>query len=112
MEDISLKEVHWHGDTLDIIRRFRKSVRLNIGSELYLLQIGERPLHSQPMATVGRGVWEIRIADGKGAFRIFYFVKRKEGIHVLQAFQKKTRKTSKADIDMGKARYRDLQRKK
>ena len=108
MDDADLKEICWHGDTLDRIRRFPKSVRLNIGSELHLLQIGERSLHSRPMTTVGRGVWEIRIADGKGAFRVFYIVKRKDGIHVLHAFQKKTRKTPMTDIDMGKARYREL----
>ncbi len=112
MDDVDLKEIYWHGDTLHVIRRFPKSARLNIGSELYLLQIGERPLHSKPMATVGHGVWEIRIADGKGAFRVFYFVKRKDGIHVLHAFKKKTRTTPKADIDIGKARYRELQCKK
>ena len=105
-----LKSVHWHGDTLNIMRRFRKAIRRSFGGELYLLQIGERPLHSRPMAIVGRGVWEIRIADGKGAFRIFYFNKRDGGIHILHVFQKKTRRTPKADIALGKARYLNLQR--
>jgi len=90
-----LKSVHWHGDTRDIIRRFPKIVRRTLGSELYLLQLGERPLHSRPMAIVGRGVWEIRITDGRVAFRVFYFVRRKDGIHVLHVFQKKTRKMPK-----------------
>jgi len=107
----NLKNVFWHGDALDIVRQFPRSVRVNIGSELYLLQLGDSPVHSKPMARVGRGVWEIRVADSKGTFRIFYVVRRKDGIHVLHAFQKKTRKTPKADIELGKSRLQKLQRK-
>ncbi|MBU2678023.1 MAG: type II toxin-antitoxin system RelE/ParE family toxin, partial [Gammaproteobacteria bacterium] len=96
---------------LSVVRKFARSVRTKIGAELYLLQIDELPVHRKPMATVGRGVWEIRIKDGKGAFRVFYVIRRREGIHVLHAFQKKTRKTSKVDIEIGKSRFRDLQQK-
>ena len=60
---------------------------------------------------VVRGVWEIRVSDRDGAFRIFYIAKRKGRIHVLHAFRKKTRKTSRADIDIGKLRFKNLMRK-
>ena len=112
MTDKSLKDIHWHGDSLEIVRQFPRAVRADLGSELYLLQLGERPLHSRPFASVGRGVWEIRIKDGSGAFRVFYLVRRRDGIHVLHAFQKKTQKTRKSDVELGKSRYRELQRKK
>ena len=112
MTDKPLKDVHWHGDSLDVIREFPRSVRIDIGTELYLLQLGEHPLHSKPFASVGRGVWEIRIKDQSGAFRVFYVVRRRDGIHVLHAFQKKTQKTRKSDIELGKSRYQELQRKK
>lgn len=112
MTDKPLKAIHWHGDSLDVIREFPRTVRVDIGSELYLLQLGEKPLHSQPFASVGRGVWEVRIKDRSGAFRVFYVVRRRDGIHVLHAFQKKTQKTRKSDIELGKSRYHDLQRKK
>ena len=112
MERSQLKDVFWHGDTLEVVRRFAKPVRTSIGSELYLLQIGEQPVHCKPMASVGRGVWEIRVKDNKGAFRVFYVVRRRDGVHVLHAFRKKTQKTARSDIDIGKARYRDLLRNK
>ena len=112
MTDKPLKDIHWHGDSLDVIRMFPRAVRVDIGSELYLLQLGEQPLHCRPFASVGRGVWEIRIKDKSGAFRVFYVIRRRDGIHVLHAFQKKTQKTRKADIEVGKARFRELQRKK
>ena len=56
--------------------------------------------------------WEIRIKDPSGAFRVFYVVRRRDGIHVLHAFQKKTQKTRKSDIELGKSRYGELQRKR
>lgn len=106
-----MKSIHWHGDSLDIVRRFPRSVRIDVGSELHLLQLGEHPLHSKPFASVGRGVWEIRIKDLSGAYRVFYVVRRRDGIHVLHAFQKKAQKTRKSDIELGKSRFRELQRK-
>ena len=107
-----LRDIYWHGDSLEVIRKFPRAVRVDSGSELYLLQMGERPLHSRPFASVGRGVWEIRIKDEAGAFRIIYVVLRRDGVHVLHAFQKKTQKTRKSNIELGKSRYRELQSKK
>lgn len=60
------------------------------------------------MATVGSGVQEIRIRDANGAFRVIYVAKLAEAIYVLHCFQKKTQKTSKADLDLAEARYRVL----
>ncbi|MCP5092889.1 MAG: type II toxin-antitoxin system RelE/ParE family toxin [Gammaproteobacteria bacterium] len=95
-----------------MVSDFPQSVRIDIGNELYWLQLGEQALHSKPFASVGRGVWEIRVKDGSGAFRVFCIVRRRDGVHVLHAFQKQTRKTRKADIEIGRSRYRELQRKK
>jgi len=36
----------------------------------------------------------------------------KEGIYILHAFQKKTQKTSKRDIDIAKTRFRELERER
>ncbi len=52
------------------------------------------------MPTVGPGVREIRIRAG-GAYRVFYVAKFEEVIYVLHAFQKKTQKTVKQDIEIG-----------
>ena len=60
------------------------------------------------MATIGRGVQEIRIRDESGAFRVIYVAKFSDAIYVLHCFQKKTQKTSKADIDLATKRYSDL----
>ncbi|CAM3633026.1 Toxin RelE [Halomonas casei] len=60
------------------------------------------------MATVGQGMREIRIRDASGAFRVIYVAKLAEAVYVLHCFQKKTQKTSKADLDLAEARYRAL----
>ncbi len=60
------------------------------------------------MTTVGKGVAEIRIRDGQGAFRVVYVAKFAEAIFVLHCFQKKTQKTSPADIALARKRYGDL----
>ena len=60
------------------------------------------------MKTVGQGVKEIRIRDAAGAFRIIYVAKFADAVYVLHCFQKKTEKTSKADLGLASKRYRDL----
>jgi phage-related protein len=43
-----------------------------------------------------------------GRFRVMYVAKFEEALYVLHGFQKKTRKTSRSDIDIAKTRYRVL----
>ena len=60
------------------------------------------------MNTVGQSVKEIRIRDEAGAFRVLYVTKFADAIYVLHCFQKKTEKTSKADVELAAKRYREL----
>lgn len=60
------------------------------------------------MSTVGQGVREIRIRDTIGAFRVLYVAKFADAVYVLHCFQKKTRKTSRTDLDLAARRYREL----
>jgi phage-related protein len=71
-----------------------------------LLQQGLSPTDWKPMPTVGDGVFELRIRAG-GAFRVFYFMKRVEGIVVLHAFQKKSQQTAQLDVSLAAQRLRD-----
>ena len=60
------------------------------------------------MNTIGAGTVEIRIKDSTGNYRVIYVARFEEAVYVLHAFQKKTRKTRKADIELAKARYKAL----
>jgi phage-related protein len=57
---------------------------------------------------LAEGCRKIRIRDAAGAFRVLYVAKFDDAVHVLHCFQKKTPKTSKADLDLAAQRYRDL----
>jgi len=60
------------------------------------------------MNTVGAGAVEIRIKDKDGIYRVIYVARFEEAIYVLHAFQKKSQKTRKVDIELAKARYKAL----
>lgn len=62
------------------------------------------------MSSIGQGVQEIRIRDESGAFRVLYVAKFERAVYVLHCFQKKTQKTSKADLDIARLRYADLRK--
>ena len=70
------------------------------------VQLGGEPKDFKPMAAVGAGAYEIRVRDDTGAYRAIYVAKFGAAVYVLHAFQKKTQRTAKMDIELAKARYR------
>jgi phage-related protein len=60
------------------------------------------------MTSVGAGVREIRIRDQNGIFRVIYATKMGKKIYVLHCFQKKSQRTSLADLRLAQQRYREL----
>jgi phage-related protein len=90
------------------LRAFPKAARREAGYQLDRVQHGREPDDWKPMNTVGRGVQEIRIRDAAGAFGVLYVAKFDDAIYVLHCFQKKTQKTSTADLNLAALRYRDL----
>ena len=104
---IPFKPVVWLDDSRKRVRDFPKAARQRAGFELWEVQQGNDPSDWKPMASVGPGVREIRVhADGE--FRVLYIAKFDEAIYVLHAFEKKSRRTPKADVDLAGARYRAL----
>lgn len=81
------------------------TVRHALGVELMTVQYGGEPSDFKPMPEVGKGVHEIRYRDAHGAFRVIYVAKFAQVIYVLHAFQKKTQKTPKSDIELAAKRY-------
>ena len=63
------------------------------------------------MEQVGAGAYEIRTRTNEGGQviqRVFYVARFPEAVYVLHAFQKTTQATSKHDIELGRARYREM----
>lgn len=105
-----LKPVTFQGDSLERLRDFPTDVRQQAGHELYRVQTGRDPIDWKPMQTIGAGVREIRLRDASGAFRVIYVATFADAVHVLHAFQKKSQKTARRDLELAAARLRDLKR--
>jgi len=56
---------------------------------------------------VGPGVREIRIHTGR-EHRVLYVARFAEAVYVLHAFEKRSRKTAKRDVDLAAQRYQAL----
>lgn len=102
------KPIKFRASALDDLRAFPMTARREAGYQLDKVQHGLTPADWKPMATVGKGVQEIRVRDEAGAFRVIYVAKFVDAVYVLHCFQKKMQKTSKADLDLATKRYRDL----
>jgi len=103
-----LKQVKWIGDSRECIRDFPEAPRREAGYQLERVQAGRAPNDWKPMPSIGIGVNEIRVRSDSGAFRVVYLAKFVEAVYVLHAFQKKSRKTAKSDIESARKRFRDL----
>jgi phage-related protein len=101
------KSIIWLGSSRRDLRAFPALATQLAGFQLRRVQQGLDPDDWKPMQTVGPGVREIRIHIA-GAHRVFYVAKRAEGIYVLHAFEKKTRKTSSHDLEIGRDWFRAL----
>jgi phage-related protein len=104
---LSEKPIGWRGTSYRDLCAFPPEARREAGHQLSLLQLGKPPIDWKPMALVGPGTIEIRVHTGT-EHRIFVVSKFEEAIYVLHAFEKKSQKTSKHDVDLAKQRYRDL----
>ena len=102
------RELEFIGSSLEDLKEVPIDVRGVAGAELRRVQRGEKPLHGRSIKTIGAGAFEIKVKDRQGAFRVFYVAKFAEVIYVLHAFQKKSQKTSKQDIALGKQRYKEM----
>jgi phage-related protein len=80
------------------------------GYQLDKVQRGEQPDDFKSIPAAGRGVEEIRVTDESGAYRVIYVARRAEAVYVLHAFQKKTRATSKRDLDIARRRFTQVLR--
>lgn len=100
------KELEFIGSSDEELRDFPHDARRAAGYDLYLVQLGETPATAKPMREVGRGCWEIRVAEDDGWFRVFYVASLGETVYVLHAFRKKSNKTPKTALETGRKRYK------
>ncbi|MEX0798284.1 MAG: type II toxin-antitoxin system RelE/ParE family toxin [Bacteriovoracaceae bacterium] len=63
---------------------------------------------SKSMPSIGNNIHELRFKDKSGIYRVFYVINKKDAIYAVHAFQKKSQKTPKKNIELVKKRIRRL----
>jgi phage-related protein len=102
-----MKPLFWVGSSLNDLRAFPEEARHIAGHQLHLVQQALEPDDWKPMASVGAGVYEIRIHTAV-EHRVFYVAKFTEGVYVLHAFQKKAQQTPSRDVQLARDRYQEV----
>jgi len=101
-----MKPIEFLGTSQKDLREMPADARRVLGIELMTVQFGGDPSDFKPMPDVGAGTYEIRYRDhANGAFRVMYVAKFANAVYVLHAFQKKTKKTARYDIELAAKRY-------
>lgn len=101
-----MKPVRFAGSAREDLAAFPEPARRTAGYELFMVQVGRELSDFKSMPDVGPGAYEIRVRDQAGTFRVIYVAKFDDAIYVLHAFQKKTPRTSRMDIEIARRRYR------
>jgi len=99
--------VIWLGTSRDDLRGFPTDARQVAGFQLWRVQRGLEPTDWKPMPAVGLGVREVRVRTGL-EHRVLYLAKFDEAVYVLHAFQKRSQRTLKRDLDVARQRLREL----
>ena len=105
-----MKPIEFMGDSLARVREFPKGARRAAGYQLDRVQRGLEPDDWKSMQAIGPGVRELRIRDRAGAFRVIYLATLADRVVVLHAFQKKTQRTAKRDIELAAKRLAELRK--
>jgi phage-related protein len=101
-----MKPVLFIGTARADLAAFPKAAHLRAGHELFMVQVGREPADSKAIPAVGPGAREIRVRDEAGAFRVIWVTSFGNVVYVLHAFQKKTPRTSRNDLELARRRYR------
>jgi phage-related protein len=85
------RPLFWEGSSKKDFKEFPIPVQKDMGVALFVVQLGRTPDSSKPWKGLGPGVYEL-VEDHRGdTFRAVYTVRVGDAIHVLHAFQKKSK---------------------
>lgn len=95
------KCLYWEGSSKKDFMAFPVSVQKDMGVALFVVQLGGAPGSAKHWKGLGSGVYELVEEDESGTFRMVYSVRIEASVHVLHAFQKKSKSgiaTPKPDV--------------
>src|ERR1700733_7065701 len=105
-------ELHFEGDSLEVLSGFPDEIKRSLGFSLRQLQIGREPTsQTRNMSSIGPGVYELKEADERAWYRAIYLSKGGNTIYVLHCFEKESRKTDRRDIDVASQRFKQIRQR-
>jgi phage-related protein len=97
------KTLYWEGSSKKDFKVFPVPVQKDMGVALFVVQLGRTPDSAKPWKGLGSGVYEL-VEDHRGdTFRGVYTVRVGDAVHVLHAFQKKSKSgiaTPQPDVEL------------
>lgn len=97
------KLLYWEGSSKKDFKEFPVPVQKDLGIALFVVQLGRTPETAKPWKGLGSGVYEL-VEDHRGdAFRAVCTVRVGDAVHVLHAFQKKSKSgiaTPQPDVEL------------
>ena len=97
------KLLYWEGSSRKDFKEFPIPVQKDFGVALFVVQLGGTPASAKRWKGLGPGVYEL-VEDHRGdTFRACYAVCIGDAVHVLHAFQKKSRSgiaTPRPDVEL------------
>lgn len=97
------------GSSKNDISRMPPPVKASFGYRLRKLQKGMHAADTKPLPQLVMGVFELREAYDKNAYRVMYVLALEKGIYVLHAFMKKSKSgigLAKTDANLVRARLK------
>jgi len=100
-----IAEVHFEGNSLEVLSGFPDDIRKALGFSLWQLQNGLEPAcGKRSLSSIGRGVYELKESDERTWYRAVFLAKIDNVIYVLHCFEKDSRKTSRRDLELARKR--------
>jgi len=97
------KPLYWENSSKRAFKEFPIAVQKDMGVVLFVVQLGGMPESAKPWKGCGSGVYEL-VEDHRGdTFRAVYTVRIGDAMHVLHAFQKKSKSgvaTPRPDVEL------------
>ena len=103
------RPLFWEGSSKKDFKEFPVPVQKDMGVALFITQLGRTAASAKPWKGLGSGVYEL-VEDHRGdTFRAVYVVQVADAVHVLHAFQKKSKSgiaTPQPDVDLVEKRLK------
>lgn len=99
-------QIVWMGSSKEDLADFPKAVVREMGFNLHLLQHGLVPSDAKPMKSLGVSVFELRVKDVTGIYRVIYVMTHRDCLGVLHCFKKKSQRTESRHVNTARLRLR------